>query len=102
MSRIVEFASFGAPEVLKFKEVSDPRPAAGEVLIRVKAIGLNRAESMWRHDEYIETAKLPARLGYEAAGTIDALGKGVEGFEIGEPVNVIPNFSMNAYATYAS
>jgi len=45
MSRIVEFASFGAPEVLKFKEVSDPRPAAGEVRIRVKAIGLNRAES---------------------------------------------------------
>ena len=72
MSRIVEFASFGAPEVLKFKEVSDPRPAAGEVRIRVKAIGLNRAEIMWRHDEYIETAKLPARLGDEAAGTIDA------------------------------
>ena len=100
MSRIVEFASFGAPEFLKFKEVSDPQPAAGEVRISVKAIGLNRAESMWRHDEYIETAKLPARLGYEAAGTVDALGKGVEGFEIGEPVNVIPNFSMNDYATY--
>jgi NADPH:quinone reductase-like Zn-dependent oxidoreductase len=100
MPRIVEFASFGTPEVLKFKEVSDPRPAAGEVRIRVKAIGLNRAESMWRHDEYIETAKLPARLGYEAAGTVDALGRGVEGFEIGEPVNVIPNFSMNEYATY--
>jgi NADPH:quinone reductase-like Zn-dependent oxidoreductase len=100
MARIVEFASFGAPEVLEFKDVPDPQPAAGEVRIRVKAIGLNRAESMWRHDEYIETAKLPARLGYEAAGTVDALGKGVEGFEIGEPVNVIPNFSMNEYTTY--
>jgi NADPH:quinone reductase-like Zn-dependent oxidoreductase len=100
MSRIVEFASFGAPEVLKFKDVPDSQPAAGEVRIRVKAIGLNRAESMWRHDEYIERANLPARLGYEAAGTVDALGKGVEGFEIGEPVNVIPNFSMNEYATY--
>src|SRR6201997_2125083 len=100
MARIVEFASFGAPEVLEFKEVSDPQPAAGEGRIRVKAIGLNRAESMWRHDEYIETAKLPARLGYEAAGTVDALGRGVEGFEIGEPVNVIPNFSMNEYTTY--
>ena len=100
MSRIVEFASFGAPEVLEFKDVSDPQPAEGEVRIRVKAIGLNRAESMWRHNEYIEPANLPARLGYEAAGTVDALGKGVEGFEIGEPVNVIPNFSMNEYATY--
>jgi len=100
MARIVEFASFGAPEVLEFKDVPDPQPAAGEVRLRVKAIGLNRAESMWRHYEYIETANLPARLGYEAAGTVDALGKGVEGFEIGEPVNVIPNFSMNEYTTY--
>ena len=100
MARIVEFASFGAPEVLEFKDVPDPQPAAGEVRLRVKAIGLNRAESMWRHDEYIETANLPARLGYEAAGTVDALGRGVEGFEIGEPVNVIPNFSMNEYTTY--
>ena len=100
MARIVEFASFGAPEVLEFKDVPDPQPAAGEVRIRVEAIGLNRAESMWRHGEYIETASLPARLGYEAAGTVDALGEGVAGFEIGEPVDVIPNFSMNQYATY--
>jgi NADPH:quinone reductase-like Zn-dependent oxidoreductase len=100
MSRIVEFTSYGAPEVLTFKDVPDPQPAAGEVRIRVKAIGLNRAESMWRHGEYIEPVNLPARLGYEAAGTVDALGEGVEGFKIGEPVDVIPNFSMNDYATY--
>jgi NADPH:quinone reductase-like Zn-dependent oxidoreductase len=100
MSRIVEFTSYGPPEVLKFKDVADPQPAAGEVRIRVKAIGLNRAESMWRHGEYIEPVKLPARLGYEAAGTVDALGNGVEGFAIGEPVDVVPNFSMNEYATY--
>jgi len=100
MSRIVEFTSYGAPEVLKFKNVPDPQPAAGEVRIRVKAIGLNRAESMWRHGEYIEPVNLPARLGYEAAGTIDALGEGVAGFKIGEAVDVIPNFSMNEYATY--
>ena len=66
----------------------------------MKAIGLNRAESMWRHGEYIEPVNLPARLGYEAAGTIDALGEGVAGFKIGEAVDVIPNFSMNEYATY--
>ena len=100
MPRIVEFASYGAPEVLKFKNVPDPQPAAGEVRIRVKAIGLNRAESMWRQGEYIEPVHLPARLGYEAAGTVDALGKGVEGLAIGEAVNVVPNFSMNEYATY--
>jgi NADPH:quinone reductase-like Zn-dependent oxidoreductase len=100
MSRIVEFTTYGAPEVLTFKEVSEPQPAAGEIRIRVKAIGLNRAESMWRHGEYIEPVKLPARLGYEAAGTVDALGEGVAGFVLGEPVDVIPSFSMNEYATY--
>jgi NADPH:quinone reductase-like Zn-dependent oxidoreductase len=100
MSRIVEFTTYGAPEVLTFKEVPEPQPAAGEIRIRVKAIGLNRAESMWRHGEYIEPVKLPARLGYEAAGTVDALGEGVAGFVLGEPVDVIPSFSMNEYATY--
>ena len=40
MSRIVEFTSYGAPEVIKFKDVPDPHPAAGEVRINVKAIGL--------------------------------------------------------------
>jgi NADPH:quinone reductase-like Zn-dependent oxidoreductase len=100
MSRIVEFTTYGAPEVLAFKRVPDPQPAAGEIRIRVKAIGLNRAESMWRHGEYIEPVKLPARLGYEAAGTVDALGEGVAGFVIGEAVDVIPSFSMNEYATY--
>jgi NADPH:quinone reductase-like Zn-dependent oxidoreductase len=100
MSRIVEFSSYGAPEVLTFREVPDPRPGPNEIAMRVKAIGLNRAESMWRHGEYIEPVKLPARLGYEAAGSVEAIGEGIKDFEIGEAVNVIPNFSMNEYATY--
>ena len=100
MSRIVEFASYGAPEVLTFKTVPELSPAAGEVRLRVKAIGLNRAESMWRQDAYIEPVRLPARLGYEAAGLIEALGDGVTDFVIGDPVSVIPSFSMNDYGTY--
>ena len=45
MAHIVKFASYGTPKVLEFKDVPDPQPAAGEVRIRVNAIGLNRAES---------------------------------------------------------
>jgi NADPH:quinone reductase-like Zn-dependent oxidoreductase len=101
MSRIVEFTSYGGPEVLTFNDVPDPLPGAGEVRIRVKAIGLNRAESMWRQGVYIEPVKLPARLGYEAAGTLDALGEGVTDLAIGDAVSVIPSFSMNDYGTYA-
>jgi NADPH:quinone reductase-like Zn-dependent oxidoreductase len=100
MSRIVEFTAYGPPEVLAFREIPDPPPPAGEVRIRVRAIGLNRAESMWRRGEYIEPVKLPARLGYEAAGIVDALGSGVTQFSVGDAVNVIPSFSMNDYGTY--
>src|SRR5437879_2512175 len=77
MSRIIQFSTTGGPEVLTYKDVNVAEPAAGEVRIRVKAIGLNRAESMWRAGEYIEEVKLPARLGYEAAGIVDAVGPGV-------------------------
>jgi NADPH:quinone reductase-like Zn-dependent oxidoreductase len=100
MSRVVEFAEAGGPEVLRFKNVDVPEAGPGQVRIRVKAIGLNRAESMWRHDEYIEPVKFPARLGYEAVGTVDSVGKDVRTIGVGDEVNVIPSFSMNQYGMY--
>ena len=59
MSRVIQFSTYGGPEVLEFKDVDLPSPGPGEVRIRVKALGLNRAESMWRTGEYIEEVKLP-------------------------------------------
>ena len=101
MSRIITFAKAGGPEVLDTVEAEIPNPAANEVRIQVKAIGLNRAESMWRHNDYIEpVTKFPAALGYEAAGIVDAVGDGVTEFAIGDAVNVMPSFSMNQYGTY--
>ena len=47
----------------------------------MKALGLNRAESMFRWGQYLEDPKLPARLGYEAAGTVEAVGAGREGLQ---------------------
>ena len=75
MARIIKFAKAGGPEVLEFIETEVPAPAASDVRIRVKAIGINRAESMWRNDAYIEPVKFPAGLGYEAAGIVDAAGQ---------------------------
>jgi NADPH:quinone reductase-like Zn-dependent oxidoreductase len=100
MSRAIKFAKAGGPEVLEFVEVQTPAPGPSEVRIKVKAIGVNRAEAMWRVDDYIEPVKFPAGLGYEAAGIVDAVGKDVTNFAAGDEVNLIPSFSMNDYATY--
>src|SRR6266436_1295517 len=60
----------------------------------------SRAESMWRNDKYIEPVTYPAGLGYEAAGTVDAVGRDVTGVAVGDTVSTIPAFSMNQYFTY--
>ena len=87
MARVVRFHKVGGPEVLQVEEVEVPQPGKGEVQIRVKALGLNRAESMFRRGEYIEQPNFPARIGYEAAGTVAAVGPGVEGFKVGDARN---------------
>jgi NADPH:quinone reductase-like Zn-dependent oxidoreductase len=100
MSRTIQFAKAGGPEVLEFVEQQVRAPGPNEVRINVKAIGINRAEAMWRTDIYIEPVKFPAGLGYEAAGVVDAVGPGVSGIAVGDDVSVIPSFSMNQYSTY--
>ena len=100
MARVVRFHETGGPEVLKIEEVEVPPPGKGEVQIRIHALGLNRAESMFRSGQYLEEPKLPARLGYEAAGTVAAIGPGVQGFKVGDAVSTIPSFSLNDYGLY--
>ena len=100
MARVVRFHQTGGPEVLKVEEVEVPPPGKGEVQINVKALGLNRAEAMFRSGQYLEAPKLPARLGYEAAGTVAAVGPDVRGFQVGDAVSTVPSFSLNDYGLY--
>jgi NADPH:quinone reductase len=100
MARIVRFHETGEPDVLKIEDLPSREPGEGEVRIRVHAIGLNRAESMFRRGQYLETPEFPAMLGYEAAGVVDAVGPGVKGLEVGQAVSTIPAFSMNQYGMY--
>src|SRR5215469_14165236 len=100
MARIVRFHKVGGPEVLQIEDVEVPPPGKGEVQISIKALGLNRAESMFRRGQYLEAPKPPARLGYEAAGTVAEIGPGVQGFKVGDAVSTIPSFSLNAYGLY--
>jgi NADPH:quinone reductase-like Zn-dependent oxidoreductase len=101
MTKTVRFHEFGGPEVLRFESMEVGDPGAGEMCVRIQAIGLNRAEAAFRSGRYIEKAQLPARLGYEAAGVIEALGDGVSNFSVGEPICILPAFSMNHYGVYA-
>lgn len=100
MARVVRFHQTGGPEVLQIENLEVPPPGKGEVQISVKALGLNRAEAMFRRGQYLEDPKLPARLGYEAASTVSALGPGIQGFKVGDAVSTIPAFSLNQYGLY--
>ncbi len=100
MPKIVRFHETGGAEVLKLEDLPLSDPGSGEVRLKVEAIGLNRAEIMFRKGQYLETPQLPSRLGYEAAGIIDAVGADVSDFQIGDRVSTIPSFSMGQYGVY--
>jgi len=94
MARILRFSELGGPEVLRLDDVAVPAPGAGEVLIRTRALGLNRAEALLRRGRYIEVAELPTGLGLEAAGIVESVGEGVAGLSPGDAVSSIPPRSM--------
>lgn len=101
MSKAVIFNRTGGPDVLNIVDITVPAPAAGEVQIRVHAIGINRAEVMYRSGQYVIEPQFPARLGYEAAGVVEAVGAEVSEFKPGDRVSVIPAFMFSEYGMYA-
>lgn len=102
MVKIVRFHEVGNAEVLKIEEVAATEPQEGEVRLQVKAMGLNRAEIMFRQGAYLEQPNFPSRIGYEASGIVDAVGAGVEGIKIGDKVSTIPSpgAKMSKYGVY--
>ncbi|WP_342730495.1 zinc-dependent alcohol dehydrogenase family protein [Bradyrhizobium sp. B117] len=101
MARVVRFHHHGGPEVLRIETVDVPPPARGEVQIRVRALGLNRAEALLRRGTYIESAIFPSGLGLEAAGIVEAIGDDVTGFVPGDIVSIVPPLSMVRWPAYA-
>src|SRR5258705_2333258 len=100
MPRIVRFHEVGDANVLKLEELPKPQPKEGEVLLRVEAIGLNRAEVMFRSGRYLYQPSFPSLLGYEAAGIVESVGPAVTGLKPGDRVSSIPSFSLIEYGTY--
>jgi NADPH:quinone reductase-like Zn-dependent oxidoreductase len=96
MARKVLFRQTGSADVLRIEEVVTPAPAAGEVRIRVRAIGINRSEVNLRVGTYGQPPAFPMQLGMEASGEIDAVGPGVSGFTAGDAVSVLLAFCADA------
>lgn len=99
MSKVVRIHGLGEPEVMQLDDIDVANPGPTEVRIAVSAIGLNRVETMYRSGGFGEP-KLPAKIGYEAAGVIESLGKEVKEFSLGDRVATLPGLSMEDYGTY--
>ncbi len=95
--KAIRVHELGGPEVLRYEEVPQPIPQAGQALVKIEAIGLNFVDCNYRMGAY--TAALPFTPGMEAAGTVAALGPAVMGLRVGDRVAYAPY--MGAYAEYA-
>ena len=93
--RAALFATYGGPEGIEIGKAPIPQPGPGEVRIKVEAIGLNRAEIMLREGVYHERPIFPSRIGYEAAGVVEALGAGVSNVKEGDRVATVPSFALS-------
>ncbi len=97
MPRIVRFHELGGPDNLRIEDAASRQPGAKELKLRVQATGLNRAEALYMRGFYFEQPELPSRIGYEAAGVVEAVGPGVDPSLVGRRVATIPGFSQNRY-----
>lgn len=97
MSKIVRFNSVGGPDVLEIIDEDLDSPKENEVLVNIKAAGLNRAEYLYMQGLYLVEPKLPSRIGVEGSGVIEAIGQGVTSFQVGQEVSITPNMSPAEY-----
>lgn len=100
MNRVVKFNQYGGPEVLSI-ETQDKvtELLAGEILVKMSAYALNRANVLFREGNYINEAQFPSRIGVEAVGVVEKIGEGVVNLAVGDRVNLVApeNESQSGY-----
>src|SRR6266576_1825153 len=99
----IRIHKYGGPEVLQYEDAPRPKPQSGEVLVRVKAAGVNPIDWKVRegHMKDFWPHKFPLILGWDLSGVVEELGKGASRFTIGDEVYSVPDPTRNgAYADY--
>jgi NADPH2:quinone reductase len=84
--KAIRVHKFGGPEVLQLDEIADPTPGPGQVLVQVKAAGVNPVDTYIRSGTYAQSPALPYIPGGDAAGIVTALGQGVGRLKVGDRV----------------
>ena len=92
---------FGGPEVLKYEDATDPVAGPGEVVIDIKAAGINPADTYMRGGAYAIVPPLPYTPGGDAAGVVSAVGEGVSGLAVGDRVFAGTAMGFNMTGCYA-
>ena len=101
MTRVIRFHQTGGPEQLAIEDIDIGQPGPGHVRIRVEAVGLNRAEAMYRAGNYPTKPQLPSLIGYEGVGTITAVGPDAGDYAVGQRVCVLPMIHQGQYGIWA-
>lgn len=98
--KAIQVHQFGGPEVLELREIPTPKPGPGQVLVRVRAIGVNPYDTYMRNGTYAIKPPLPYTPGSDAAGVVEGVGEGVNKVKAGDRVYTAKTIS-GAYAEYA-
>jgi NADPH2:quinone reductase len=100
--KAIRVHEFGGPEVLKLETVDDPKAAAGEIIVRVRAAGVNPVDVYIHGGAYVRKPPLPYTPGFDGAGEVESIGSGVEGFAVGDRVYISgPGRTVAGAGTYA-
>lgn len=102
MPKVFRFRDYGGPDTQEFAEVDLPRPGVGELLVQVRAAGVNPVDHKVRSGMFsdFQSRQLPSEFGSEVAGVVAELGAGVEGFAIGDEVLGWPAAGHGAFGEF--
>ena len=95
--KAIRIHEFGGPEVLRLEDVPEPSPAAGQVVVRVRAVGVNPVDTYIRGGGHAIKPPLPYTPGLDAAGVVESVGEGATRLSVGQRVYVAGSLS----GTYA-